>query len=366
MKFPMIVSLTIFLFACTSKEERILTPPIIDPSTIGEKIVCCRPYRDGGPRVEYERKSLKHIIHNYGHGGSGWTLGPGTVDHAIQIFESSMHPTKNIKIAIVGAGIIGCLTAYKLSQQGYTNINIYAQHYNGTTSHNAGAVISPIAIGHLPEKQIEIDGYVADSYKFYETLQEDHHYGIRKLPFYFDNREKSNLENLVAKSLIKPAQDVLVHFGQKTYEMVEYQDGMYIDTEYFLQYIKNTLKSKVRFYRKTIKSFNNIKEKIIFNCTGIKAEKICKDKKMKALTGHLIILKNQANKQLNYLIITQQNVEITPNGCVSRVVHFFPKTHGDNFGVLGGTFIQNIKNNSTHREEFDKLIKRSKEMFHNR
>ena len=36
-----------------------------------------RPFRVGGPRVEAEEIGGKRILHNYGHGGSGWTLGWG-------------------------------------------------------------------------------------------------------------------------------------------------------------------------------------------------------------------------------------------------------------------------------------------------
>jgi len=37
-----------------------------------------RPYRHGGVRLELDRDGPAPIVHAYGHGGSGWTLGPGT------------------------------------------------------------------------------------------------------------------------------------------------------------------------------------------------------------------------------------------------------------------------------------------------
>ena len=33
-------------------------------------------FREGGPRVEAERAGGKLLLHNYGHGGGGWTLAP--------------------------------------------------------------------------------------------------------------------------------------------------------------------------------------------------------------------------------------------------------------------------------------------------
>ena len=34
--------------------------------------VCLRPFRAQGPRIEVERLGDKLVVHNYGHGGSGW------------------------------------------------------------------------------------------------------------------------------------------------------------------------------------------------------------------------------------------------------------------------------------------------------
>src|SRR5262249_338239 len=36
-----------------------------------------RPFREGGPRLEAETIAGKLLLHNYRHGGSGWTLAPG-------------------------------------------------------------------------------------------------------------------------------------------------------------------------------------------------------------------------------------------------------------------------------------------------
>jgi D-amino-acid oxidase len=63
--------------------ERILTvnerivPGIRDTPPI-ETRAGLRPYRIGGVRLELDRTGTTPIVHAYGHGGSGWTLGPGT------------------------------------------------------------------------------------------------------------------------------------------------------------------------------------------------------------------------------------------------------------------------------------------------
>jgi len=50
--------------------------------------VCLRPFRPAGPRVDTERLGDTLVVHNYGHGGSGWSLSwapaPGRLRLAMQ------------------------------------------------------------------------------------------------------------------------------------------------------------------------------------------------------------------------------------------------------------------------------------------
>ena len=57
------------------------TVPPLDAAALErlERItVCTRPFRAAGPRIEAERLADKLVIHNYGHGGSGWSLSWGS------------------------------------------------------------------------------------------------------------------------------------------------------------------------------------------------------------------------------------------------------------------------------------------------
>jgi len=46
-----------------------------------------RPFRRGGPRVGVEITGDKLLAHNYGHGGSGWTLAPGCAEVLVAQIE---------------------------------------------------------------------------------------------------------------------------------------------------------------------------------------------------------------------------------------------------------------------------------------
>src|SRR5882757_1887452 len=46
--------------------------------------VCTRPFRAQGPRLDVEQIGQKNVVHNYGHGGSGWSLSWGSSGIAVQ------------------------------------------------------------------------------------------------------------------------------------------------------------------------------------------------------------------------------------------------------------------------------------------
>jgi hypothetical protein len=41
--------------------------------------VCTRPFRAQGPRLDVEKVGAKTVVHNYGHGGSGWSFAVNSI-----------------------------------------------------------------------------------------------------------------------------------------------------------------------------------------------------------------------------------------------------------------------------------------------
>ena len=86
--------------------------------------VCLRPFRATGPRLDVEKVGDKTIVHNYGHGGSGWSLSWGSAAVAV---ESAMRASAGSQeIAVLGAGALG-LTSATLLQRAGAKVTIYAK-----------------------------------------------------------------------------------------------------------------------------------------------------------------------------------------------------------------------------------------------
>jgi glycine/D-amino acid oxidase-like deaminating enzyme len=84
--------------------------------------VCLRPFRHQGPRLEAETVGAKRVVHNYGHGGSGWSLSWGSAAIAARMaLESGAK-----EVAVIGCGAIGLTTALTLQRAG-ARVAIYAK-----------------------------------------------------------------------------------------------------------------------------------------------------------------------------------------------------------------------------------------------
>jgi len=84
--------------------------------------VCIRPFRTKGPNLDVEQIGDCLVVHNYGHGGSGWSLSWGSADMAVQK-AMSRSPKQ---IAVIGCGIIG-LTSAITAQRAGAQVTIYTR-----------------------------------------------------------------------------------------------------------------------------------------------------------------------------------------------------------------------------------------------
>ena len=122
------VSMSGLLAGCTAAPggSSLEGPPLVPIRARTDRImdisVCLRPFRPAGPRVETERVGDMLVVHNYGHGGSGWSLSWGSSARAVRL---AMQPSPR-EVAVIGCGALG-LTSAVLAQRAGLRVTIYAR-----------------------------------------------------------------------------------------------------------------------------------------------------------------------------------------------------------------------------------------------
>ncbi|WOB47994.1 FAD-binding oxidoreductase [Xanthomonas hydrangeae] len=104
------------------------SPPLAPIHASVDRIIaingCTRPFRAQGPRIEAERIGRKTVVHNYGHGGSGWSLSWGAAEHALRLVRAADADAR--ELAVIGCGAIGLTTAL-VAQRAGLRVRIYAR-----------------------------------------------------------------------------------------------------------------------------------------------------------------------------------------------------------------------------------------------
>ena len=98
-----------------------LAPLRMEVERLTHITVCLRPFRAAGPRLDVETIGAKRVVHNYGHGGSGWSLSWGSA--ALAARNAMADGARDI--AVIGCGAIGITTALTLQRAG-AKVTIYA------------------------------------------------------------------------------------------------------------------------------------------------------------------------------------------------------------------------------------------------
>lgn len=99
-----------------------LPPFRIHSDRLFDITVCLRPFRAAGPRLDVETVGDKRVVHNYGHGGSGWSLSWGSAAHVVpKALEGGQ-----TEVAVIGCGALG-LTAALTAQREGAKVTIYAK-----------------------------------------------------------------------------------------------------------------------------------------------------------------------------------------------------------------------------------------------
>jgi D-amino-acid oxidase len=129
-----------------------------------------RPHRPAGFNLSADKLDAKTVIHNYGHGGAGHSLGWGTGLLAAEL--AVLHDHR--RAAVIGCGTVGLTTARQLQRRGF-DVTIYAKAVPpDTTSNMALAAFTPtsglISTDVTPEWRAQFQRAVDIAYRQLQLL----------------------------------------------------------------------------------------------------------------------------------------------------------------------------------------------------
>ncbi|MFO7823300.1 MAG: FAD-dependent oxidoreductase [Cyclobacterium sp.] len=336
--------------------NRVRLPKVkVSSSRVIKESVGLRPFRRSGPRIETQELGNKLLIHNYGHGGSGWSLSWGSAMLACELLPKDPDLSK---IAVMGCGVLGLSTARTLQRKGYEVIIYTKDMYPNVTSAMATGTWSPshklIETDRITEAfQEKFKKAYYHSYQTYQRLL-----GLNQVVDWMDNYSiKSNDRSSRPNPGEPSIKDLLI-----TEEMDFYPKGESLSRRENPFKFKNVSKSPTNIFnipsylkmlkddfllaggKIAIREFNRpedvdaLPEKCIVNCTGLGALKIFGDNDLVPVSGQLCFLIPQP--------------ELTYRANMSGV-YFIPRRDGI---MLGGNHIEGNWDTRPDPEVKDKFL----------
>jgi hypothetical protein len=344
--------------------------------------------REGEFNISIKERIKTHggdqtLVNCCGHGGSGWTTLFGSVQKAIELFQSK-NVAKNTSIRIIGSGCMGLTTAIELNRLGYANLKITAKEQIEITSYRAAGYFALVSVQTSEDKQEELNIIGMNTFKAYQEIDRGEHPYITKeavkyLPVYCSNDTESGVEPLEEKGLIPKREAVTLDFcnGVTHPNFVKFMT-YYMNTASLMQQLSEKVQMiGIPIHKETIQSFDDVEENIVFNCTGLGSRELNQDDKMIPVYGHLLTYHEQAgNGHMEYMIYTkvkqddeEEYVYLFPRDV--NVTREYPQGKACK-AFLGGTFIKGVDSLSMdaqiqlHEREFKRMEIRGNTFFHGR
>ena len=340
-----------------------LIPPRLTPDAIAEQITCIRAHRERIFQLSASFENGKILCHNFGQGGAGWTFLFGCVHRSIALFEQlpEWPSLKTAPIVVLGAGCYGLLTAILLARKGY-QVRIIAKERNNLPSHRAAGFFFPGRRRRSNEQEIALFTQLGlDSYQSYlQIMQGEHPFiaqGPKLMPAYYGLEIAPGFEPYIAQGLVNEPELVCIDFGNdKQYNMAAYELLFINPAEIMQEFECEVQRIGIPFTQQEINTFDEIDEKIIFNCTGLGSKTLIPESRIIPVQGHLITLQHQPPmEQLQYLI----NAQVQLRDEKPEFVYYAPK----NEGILGITFLRGKKAKEKNEHEFERLLERARYFF---
>jgi glycine/D-amino acid oxidase-like deaminating enzyme len=266
--------------------------------------VCLRPFRAQGPRLDTEQVGGKLLVHNYGHGGSGWSLSWGSAYIAV---AKAMQASPK-EIAVIGCGALG-LTSATVALQAGVPVTIYARDLlPDTRSARATGSWTPdsrIALTdkvapefpalweqmartsfHTYRRYLGLPGNPVEWTDRYYLSGGDHAGHHPPSPLDFASYSDRILDITPAADELPPgatpfpATSSVRRTSLMQFNIADY--GHTLMSDFFAAGGKF-----VRAEFATLGDVSRLKEKVVINCTGYGARELCKDESIVPVRGQI-------------------------------------------------------------------------------
>ena len=285
-----------------------------------KETVGLRPFRASGPRIESQIIGNKTIIHNYGHGGSGWSLSWGTGNLARNLVKEQSEK----KIAVIGAGCVGIATATLLQESGY-EVTIYTKDVSpNITSNLATGTWSPAS---------RVCDKTKSTPEFYAKWENATRFSFNRMQMMLGMEDVVQWrdEYLVHKSIANSTDGngggEVFHLpglapewnnlNKKDHpfdaEVVRKRSNMIFNIPSYLNFHLNNFllrggKLKIQ-EMKTLEDLDALPEKAVVNCMGLGAKFVFNDEELTPVSGQLACLVPQT--EVDYKLATKGAYFIT-------------------------------------------------------
>src|SRR5262245_2423041 len=296
-----------------------LVPVDVSFDRIIRTTVGLRPHRESGFVVRAERFDEKTLIHNFGHGGAGWSLGWGTGYLATEL--ALEQPGR--RAAVIGCGAVGLMAARQLQRHGF-DVTIYAAVLPPeTTSNMSWAGFTPVsglvsAERRTPAWDAQFRRSVDISYREHQLLVGARHgvswideYATMNAPRQGGDasgatavfRENTGPDLLPAgfmlgRTLLGPGEHPFATPYATRAPMLRFEPSLYLDA-----LMRDVLVSGGKIVTRrfdTPRDLSTLAEPVIVNCTGLGAKALFGDEELVPIKGQLVVLAPQAD--VNYAV----------------------------------------------------------------
>ncbi len=330
------------------KQAGILAAPNLDDDQVIGVVCGLRPCRRGGLRLEIEQRADigKTILHNYGHGGSGVTLGFGTAVETADNAEQCLQDCE--PIGVLGAGVVGLTSARELLLRGH-RVRVYAEkRAKQTTSIIAGALWLPIGVefGRSVSETEHFKRVLHASHSVFQQIDRER-YGVEQMPIY-EPAYALEEHRLFGNGTIAPGErlDLLPLAGPPRSGRVFRTD--FIHTDQFLDALVDEIHELGGefVYRvfEGIDDLGTLDERVLVNALALGSREIFGDDRVFPARGVLVHLKPQ---DLGY-------------GVHDGFRYMFPRR---SCLILGGCFLEDDWNDQPEDAIVDEILAHHRRFF---